>query len=103
MLKWNKNCYIGKKVRNVKQIQEKLENSRIVPGIYLLTLSENPHNLMEILPAVSLIQRTAADLCPEIIGIASGREEALELVEEIVSTIYKDTGDVQLKEYLKNR
>lgn len=103
MLKWHKNCFVGKNVRDLERIQEKLENRRLVPGIYLLVLSENPQNIMELFPAVTLLQRTAADLCPEIIGIALGKEEAVSLAEEIIRQVYEETGDVQVKEYLKNR
>ena len=103
MLKWHKNCFVGKNVRDLERIQEKLENRRLVPGIYLLVLSENPRNIMELFPAVTLLQRTAADLCPEIIGIALGKEEAVSLAEEIIRQVYEETGEVQVKEYLKNR
>ena len=103
MLKWHKNCFVGKNVRDLERIQEKLENRRLVPGIYLLVLSENPRNIMELFPAVTLLQRTAADLCPEIIGIALGKEEAVSLAQEIIRQVYEETGDVQVKEYLKNR
>lgn len=103
MLKWYKNCFVGKNVRDLERIQEKLENRRLVPGIYLLVLSENPRNIMEMFPAVTLLQRTAADLCPEIIGISLGKEEAVSLAEEIIRQVYEETGDVQVKEYLKNR
>lgn len=103
MLKWYEHCYIGKNVQNTERIRKKLESGRAVPGIYLLALSENPHNLLEIFSAVTLLQRAAAGLCPEIIGIAKGKEEALCLVTDIVQKVYEETGDVQVKEYLKNR
>lgn len=103
MLKWHRNCYIGEIVKDLPGIRKRLENGRAVPGIYLLALSENPRNLLEIFPAVTLMQRTAASLCPEIIGIAKGKDEAFGLVESIVREIYRETGDVQVKEYFKNR
>ena len=103
MLKWNDNCYIGKTVTDTENIRRRLEEGKIVPEIYLLTLSDNPRNLMEILPAVSLVQRSLADLCPEIIGIAAGKEEAFQLTEDIVREVYEETGGVQIREYLKNR
>lgn len=103
MLKWHEGYYIGKTIRDAKSIQEKLEHGKLVPGIYLVTLSHNPCNILEILPAVTLFQKTASRNCPEIIGIARGQEEAMELVRSVVDTVYKETGDVQVEEYLKNR
>lgn len=103
MLKWIDDYYIGETVRNVEDIRQKLEQGKLVQGIYLLTLSENPHNILEIIPAVTLFQKTAVRICPEIIGVARGIDEAMELVRSVVQTVYDETGDVQVEEYLKNR
>ena len=72
-------------------------------GIYLITLSDNPRNLLEILPALTLIQESAADMCPEIVGIAKGKEEAMDLVTEMIRTIFSETDGFEVKEYWKNR
>ena len=78
MLKWHKNYYRGASIKN-------------------------PHNQLEILPALTLVQETAARICPEIVGIAKGKEEALELITDMVQTIYEETGELNIKEYWKNR
>lgn len=103
MLKWHKDYYKGAGVRNVTGIRLKLIQGKPVPGIYLITLSENPHNLLEILPALTLVQETAARICPEIVGIAKGKDEAVELVTEMIQTVYEETGNLNIKEYWKNR
>ncbi len=103
MLKWMDDYYIGETVRNVEDIRQKLDQGKLVPGIYLLTLSVNPHNILEIIPAVTLFQKTAARMCPEIVGVAKGIDEAMELVRSIVQTVYEETGDVQVEKYIKNR
>ena len=97
MLKWHKNYYRGASIKNISKIRLKLIQGKPVPGIYLITLSENPHNQLEIL------QETAARICPEIVGIAKGKEEALELITDMVQTIYEETGELNIKEYWKNR
>ena len=58
---------------------------------------------MEIVPAVMLIQRTAYDLCPAIIGMAKGKEEAIELAAKIAEEVWKETGSFDIEEYMKNR
>ena len=68
MLKWHKNYYRGASIKNISKIRLKLIQGKPVPGIYLITLSENPHNQLEILPALTLVQETAARICPEIVG-----------------------------------
>lgn len=103
MLKWHKNYYRGANVKNLPSIRAKLMQGKPVPGIYLITLSENPHNLLEILPALTLVQETAARICPEIVGIARGKEEALDLITQMIQTVYEETGELNIKEYWKNR
>ena len=103
MLKWHKNYYRGANVKNLPRIRTKLMQGKPGPGIYLITLSENPHNLLEILPALTLVQETAARICPEIVGIARGKEEALDLITKMVQTVYEETGELNIKEYWKNR
>lgn len=103
MLKWHKHYYTGSGVKNSSRIRRRLEHGKPVPGIYLITLSDNPRNLLEILSALTLIQESAADMCPEIVGIAKGKEEAMDLVTEMIRTIFSETDGFEVKEYWKNR
>ena len=103
MLKWHKNLIKGEKVKHAHLIRQRLNAGRALPGIYLITLSENPNNTLEIVPALTLVQESAAMMCPEIIGIASGSDEALEMVQNIIQQIYDETGDLKIKEYWENR
>ena len=106
MLKWHKTLlYRSGCQKQFSAICRRLEliQGKPVPGIYLITLSDNPRNLLEILPALTLIQESAADMCPEIVGIAKGKEEAMDLVTEMIRTIFSETGGFEVKEYWKNR
>ena len=103
MLKWHDHYYVGESVRDESAVREKLDAGKPVPGIYLVTFSDNPHNILEIIPAVTMFQKTAARLCPEIVGMVKGMDEAMELVQMIVQTVYEETGDVLVEKYLKNR
>ena len=103
MLKWHDHYYVGESVRDESAVREKLDAGKPVPGIYLVTFSDNPHTILEIIPAVTLFQKTAARLWPEIVGMAKGMDEAMELVQMIVQTVYEETGDVLVDKYLKNR
>ena len=57
MLKWQENFLAGESVKDPEEIKKKLNSGKPVLGIYLLTLSENPVNLMDIIPAAMLIQK----------------------------------------------
>ena len=46
--------FAGESVKDPEKIKKKLNSGKPVLGIYLLTLSENPVNLMDIIPAAML-------------------------------------------------
>lgn len=103
MLKWCRDLRIGESVKKTDRIRRKLNHGKIVPGVYLITFSENPRNLLEIKPALTMIQQSAADICPEIIGLAGNKDEAVEMTVEIIQEVYDRTGDFRVEEYWKNR
>ncbi len=103
MLKWRDSYLVGKGIRGHVRIQSKINSGKVVPGIWLLTLSDHPDNAMEIIPAVMLNQRELYDRCPEIIGMANSLEQAIDMVKNLVDDLYQKTGEVRLKEFLTSR
>ena len=103
MLKWQEDFLTGESVKNPEKIKKKLNNGKLVPGIYLLTLSENPLNLMDIIPAAMLLQKSFYGICPKIIGMAKGKEEALGMVRDLIDKMYRETGTFSTAEYIENR
>lgn len=103
MLKWYDNLYIGEGISDAEKIQARLNENRLTLGIYLLTLSDHPKHLMEILPAASLKQKRVRELCPAIFGMAGSKEDAIDLACSILKTVYDATGDFGIEDYLKNR
>ena len=103
MLKWHENLYIGETVRDADKIRCRLDEGKLVPFIHLITLSENPEHLLEIHPAALLVQEPLRESCPTIVGMAKGKDEAIELVSFILQEIYGETGAFSVKEYFKNR
>lgn len=94
---------IDDKIKQPEEIKEKLDAGEFVHGIYLITLSENPSNIMDIVPAVMLIQQSFYDICPPVIGMAKGKKSALEMVRKLIDDIYRTTGSFCIAEYLENR
>ena len=95
MLKWQENFLAGESVKNPEKIKKKLNSGKPVLGIYLLTLSENPVNLMDIIPAAMLIQKSFYGICPKIIG--------MEMVRSLIDEMYRETGTFATAEYIENR
>lgn len=103
MLKWHDHFYVGEGIRDSEKIRARLDENKLTPGVYLLTFSDNPRNLLEILPAVSLKQHVARELCPEIFGMADNKDEAIDLACSILKEVYDATGAFDIENYLKNR
>lgn len=47
LLKWMKNYYIGNDVKNPTRIRTRITAGKFVPDIYVVTLSDNPGNILE--------------------------------------------------------
>ena len=103
MLKWRKDYFVGEDIRDAGKAKARIDAGKVAFGVYLVTLSENPGNLLEIVPSYMLIQKSYYARCPEIIGMAKGKDEAMDLAVDIVKNIYGETGAFQVKEYFKNR
>lgn len=103
MLNWMKGYYKGEGIRNSFAIRNKINHRKAVPEIFLLTFSNNPDNILEIVPAVALIQKTVYDRCPTIIGMAQGKAQAIDLAVKIIEEVFHSTGAFRVEEYFKNR
>ena len=103
MLKWREDYYVGEGIKDAEKTKKRIDAGKVALGVYLVTLSENPGNLLEIIPSYMLIQKSYYAKCPEIIGMAKGKVEATDLAVDIVKNIYGETGAFQVKEYFKNR
>ncbi|NCB92149.1 MAG: hypothetical protein EOM40_06200 [Clostridia bacterium] len=102
MLKWYKKLYIGD---NAKKRQQKIiwrvNHGKVQFDIYLVTLAVNPANLLEIVSANQLLQKTIRRRCPMIVGLADGYDEAVGLVQKIVEETYQTQGDADVRRYLE--
>ena len=80
MLKWREDYYVGEGIKAAAKARRRIDAGRVAFGVYLVTLSENPGNLLEIVPSYMLIQKSYYARCPEIVGMAKGKDEAIDLV-----------------------
>lgn len=103
MLHWAEDYFVGKGIKDPDAVRKKLDQQKLAVGIFLLTFSRNNQNLMELLPASMLKQRANYERCPEIFGMAKGKDGAIDLMTEILVTCYQKNGNYNLKEYLRNR
>ena len=93
--------YVGKTVNNPDKLIHKLTKHKKKVDAFVITLSKNPYDQLEIYQADCLSQKYYKKNPPYIIGIASNYEEALEIITCIASDSVQTRGDCRLKEYLK--
>ncbi|OUO80278.1 hypothetical protein B5F53_04785 [Blautia sp. An249] len=104
MLNWYSKLFVGEGARkNLSRTILKIKAGRLAAGIYVITLSANPDNLLEFFRADLLKQKAFRLNCPPIIGIAKGKDEAMDLVAQILQETYACAGTFCVEEYLKNR
>lgn len=100
-MEWYPRLYVGKSVNNPDKLIHKLKKHSRFLDAFVITLSRNPSDQLEIHKAGYLAQRYYRMHPPYVIGIAGNYEEAVELVRQIAEEAYAAQGNCQLKEYLK--
>lgn len=104
-MKWYKGLYLGEKAKEDKyKILGKVIKSRFQADTFLIMLPSNSENVLDILPASYLNQPHFKNKFYKnelyVVGIAKGRDEALELVRSIVDEVYQATGSFDISGYL---
>lgn len=101
-LTYHPDLYLGESicVKKLDKLKRKLEKKPLLAGVFLLTLSRNPQDQLEIYEARQLAQRYYVKNPPHVIGIAADYGEAVGLVERLVQECLQERGDCALKEYL---
>lgn len=103
-MKWYKDLYLGEMIAaDAKNIIKKIKNKKLVPGVYVIAVASNPANLMDVIPGWELLQKGYPKEDIRIIGLASGKTEAMEVVRQIIDETYRMTGDVKVRQYLKEK
>lgn len=103
-LQWYDKLYVSEDMgKHMNRTINRLKRRKFVPGVYLLTLPTNEHNLLDIVPSWVLFQKNYHKRCPMIIGMAKSQESAYDLVEQILMETYKNTGNFLVEAYIEDR
>jgi len=101
-LQYHHRLYLGESISESKldKIKKRLKKHPLLSNVYLITVSRNPVDQLDIFAAKQLVQNYYSKYPVCVIGIASNYDEALEVVETIVRECLEARGDCALKEYL---
>ncbi len=100
-LTYHPGLYVGDRISGKKldKIKSRLQTRPFTAGVFLITLARNPKDQLDIFEARQLAQGHYEDCEFYVVGIASSREEALELVERMTGECVRERGDCDLREY----
>lgn len=94
--------YVSESLKNKQnQILEEVMEQRPRPSVYLITLAQGKQNHLEFYSGLLLWQYVFDHAELFVVGLADGYYEAVELVEKIVRDSICATGDVNVREYLR--
>jgi hypothetical protein len=100
--KFASRIYLGDSIdkAQLKKIKNRLVKRPLLAKVYILALATNENDQLEFFDSRWLITRHYDGYVPYIVGFASDRDEAVELVQKIANECLKERGDLSLREYL---
>lgn len=102
MIVWSEKLYIGSQAeKNVKKVQKKLQDGKLVLDYFLITRPSNNSNLLDILPTAELLFPYYKRQNLLVYGLAKGRDEAENLVVSMLEDVYRRTDGLCCKEYFE--
>ncbi|MFP3154978.1 hypothetical protein LQZ18_11260 [Lachnospiraceae bacterium ZAX-1] len=97
---WYRNMYASENIAHKKErIKWKIKHNAGQINIYVIALAANPKNLLEIIPAIEMMQKAYPKKDMFIVGIAKGYEEAVDLIVQIIMEVYRATDGFQVRDY----
>ncbi len=102
-MRFYKELYMSEEcLKNKRKIRHKIRFQKPMRDIYLVVLSSDPHDQLEIFNSNLLIQKSV-DEDVLVVAVTKGYAKALEFVEETLIRVYNETGNADIKSYILNR
>ncbi len=100
MMHFYKELYLSPDIRNTGRLKRKLKTGRGSLNLYVLSLNDEGKRL-EFFHNGILKQKALHDRDINIVGLASGRDECIDLIMRIVEEAHEATGAYDAYAYLK--
>ena len=102
MVVWSDKLRYGGRMREgflSKRIRKRLSKGKAVIGVYLVALTSNRDNLIDIIDVKELIFPYYKRQRIDVIGMAYSKDAALELTRDIIQDMYLETGGFDIRGY----
>lgn len=101
-MKYYKYLYTSDNITKVDKLKAKLNLHKGMINIYLISLCPGTDQL-EIMEAYYLKLKYYREHPPVVVGLAKGKDKAVDLVVQMMNESMEKTGYADIKEYLKLR
>ena len=100
-MKWLKQLYVGESISGREQkLKWKINHNVGTFDIYVISFASNKDNLLDIIPAIELLQKAYPKKELFVIGLEKGYDAALEMSAAIVNDIYHKTGTFEVRKFV---
>ena len=99
-MKWYKKLYLGESIKQEKWVRFQIAFGKKPKGYYCISLSNCPENLLDIYPSQFLRTPDMNTDGIYIVGLASYKTEAFDVVRDIIEDVYVHTRGFDIKSYL---
>ncbi len=97
---WYKEFYAGESIEHKKdKVKWKILHNAGQLDIYVIALSSNRENLLDIISARELMQKAYPKQDMLVVGVDKGYDNALELAARIIMDVYQETGNLNVRDY----
>lgn len=97
---WYKAFYAGESIEHKKEkVKWKILHNAGQLDIYVIALSSNPENLLDIISAKELMQKSYPKKDMLVIGVDKGYDNAIELAGNIIMDVFRKTGSLNVRDY----
>ncbi len=96
--------YVGESIASAEyKIVEKVHKGKVVSGLYLITFSSHPDNMLDLMLEKEALQACYSNMGLKVVGIAGDKKEAIKLVQKIIEESIQETGSADVRGFLEKK
>lgn len=100
MVQWISNLYIGDRMqKRIDRVMASIDKREVTYNVYCIAIATSDHNLLDIIDANELLFPYYRNRTMKVVGLAKGKQEAVQLVEQIIVRVYQETGGFDVRAY----
>ena len=102
MIKWSGKLYMDEKIeKQPDKWKSRLEENKLSNSLFCIALAANESNLFDIMNCNELWFQYYRKKDIYVVGLASDKGNALNLIEKIVQDMYSETKGFKVREYFE--